>query len=214
MNALLRETTASADTLLRSVMMSSVMPSLKYSCSGSPLMLTNGSTQIPIRAEAAGALEPVPAAPGPPCRAIIVLSARSSDWNCGPLAFSPQPSMSVVWIARTSIGSRAPSKRAGTSVARSAASRASPRTQRDATEDGVQTTSTALAAFSSSSIWSSNCWPASISGSHQTDQPCASMAATSGATRALSLRAYETKMSAIPLAPVPGARRGPRCAVA
>ena len=27
-------------------MMSSVMPSLKYSCSGSPLMLANGSTQM------------------------------------------------------------------------------------------------------------------------------------------------------------------------
>jgi hypothetical protein len=34
-----------------------------------------------------------------------------------------------------------------------------------------------------------NCWPASISGSHQTDQPRASIAATIGATRALSLRA-------------------------
>ena len=38
MNALLRETTASAEILLRSVMTSSVIPSLKYSCSGSPLM--------------------------------------------------------------------------------------------------------------------------------------------------------------------------------
>ena len=46
MKALLREMTASAETLLRSVMMSSVMPSLKYSCSASPLMLANGSTQI------------------------------------------------------------------------------------------------------------------------------------------------------------------------
>jgi transmembrane sensor len=34
----LRETTARAKTLLRSVMMSSVMPSLKYSCSRSPLI--------------------------------------------------------------------------------------------------------------------------------------------------------------------------------
>src|SRR6185312_3411950 len=45
-NEPLRDTTSSADTLLRSVMMSSLMPSLKYSCSGSPLMLTNGNTQI------------------------------------------------------------------------------------------------------------------------------------------------------------------------
>ena len=44
-NALLREITASADTLLKSVMMSSLMPSEKYSCSGSPLILAKGSTQ-------------------------------------------------------------------------------------------------------------------------------------------------------------------------
>src|SRR6202008_1322894 len=54
-NELLRETTARAETLLRSVMMSSVMPSLKYSCSGSPLMLANGSTQIATRGVAEGA---------------------------------------------------------------------------------------------------------------------------------------------------------------
>ncbi|HET7222526.1 MAG TPA: hypothetical protein VFI81_04970 [Rhodanobacteraceae bacterium] len=72
---------------------------------------------------------------------------------------------------------------------RSAASRASPRTQRDATEVGVQITSTAFAASISASIWSSNSWPGVISGSHHTDQPLASIAATSGATRALSARA-------------------------
>ena len=32
--------------LLRSVMMSSLIPSLKYSCSASPLMLANGRTQM------------------------------------------------------------------------------------------------------------------------------------------------------------------------
>ena len=47
-NAVLRATTPSAETFDRSVMMSSVIPSLKYSCSGSPLMLANGSTQIDI----------------------------------------------------------------------------------------------------------------------------------------------------------------------
>ena len=35
-------------------MMSSVMPSLKYSCSGSPLMLAKGSTQIATREFGAG----------------------------------------------------------------------------------------------------------------------------------------------------------------
>src|SRR5438477_9250770 len=45
-NALFLAITEHADTLLRSVMMSSVMPSINYSCSGSPLMLSNGSTQM------------------------------------------------------------------------------------------------------------------------------------------------------------------------
>ncbi len=44
--AVLRATTSRAETLLRSVMMSSLMPSLKYSCCGSSLMLANGRTQI------------------------------------------------------------------------------------------------------------------------------------------------------------------------
>src|SRR5215472_15029500 len=42
MKAVLRAATQSADTLDRSVMMSSLIPSEKYSCSGSPLMLANG----------------------------------------------------------------------------------------------------------------------------------------------------------------------------
>jgi hypothetical protein len=47
--------TRRADTLLKSVMMSSLIPSLKYSCSGSPLMLAKGSTQMAIRPWAGGA---------------------------------------------------------------------------------------------------------------------------------------------------------------
>ena len=43
-----------------SVMMSSVMPSAKYSCSGSPLMLVNGSTAI----DGLAAVEPAVAAGG------------------------------------------------------------------------------------------------------------------------------------------------------
>jgi hypothetical protein len=38
----------------RPVMMSSEMPSAKYSCSGSPLMLANGNTAIDGRLELAG----------------------------------------------------------------------------------------------------------------------------------------------------------------
>ena len=41
-----RAITKSPETFDRSVMMSSVMPSLKYSCSGSPLMLVKGSTAM------------------------------------------------------------------------------------------------------------------------------------------------------------------------
>ena len=43
--AVLRAITSSAETFDKSVVMSSLMPSLKYSCSGSPLMFWNGSTQ-------------------------------------------------------------------------------------------------------------------------------------------------------------------------
>ena len=44
----------------RSVMMSSVMPSAKYSCSGSPLMLVNGSTAIEGLPAAARCAAPLP----------------------------------------------------------------------------------------------------------------------------------------------------------
>lgn len=160
-NALLREMTVSDDTLLRSVMMSSLIPSLKYSCSASPLMFANGSTQTANRRAVpgeggAGARFP-PAVPRGACRPIIAPSERSKAWNWALAGSLFQPSRSVVCIARTSIGRTAPLNLAGTSLARSAASRASPRTHRDVTEVGVHTTSTTLAAFSSASIWSSNC---------------------------------------------------------
>ncbi len=45
-NEVLRAITPSAEILLRSVMMSSVIPSLKYSCSGSPLMFVKGKMAI------------------------------------------------------------------------------------------------------------------------------------------------------------------------
>ena len=54
MKAVLRATTDSAETLERSVMMSSLIPSLKYSCSGSPLMLANGRTQMESRPRRGG----------------------------------------------------------------------------------------------------------------------------------------------------------------
>src|SRR5688572_14741745 len=87
-NAVLRETTASEETLLRSVMMSSLMPSLKYSCSASPLMLTKGRAQIETRfvftADAAGA-EPGGGFPacGALLRAIIEPCERWTSWYGG-----------------------------------------------------------------------------------------------------------------------------------
>jgi hypothetical protein len=68
------------------------------------------------------------------------------------------------------------SKRTGTSTPRSAASRASPRTQRESTDFGDQTTTRARACSSSREISESNSSPGEISGSHQTDQPSASSA--------------------------------------
>ena len=44
--AVLRAITPSAEIFDRSVVMSSLIPSLKYSCSESPLMFWKGSTQI------------------------------------------------------------------------------------------------------------------------------------------------------------------------
>ena len=180
---MLRETIDSADTLPRSVMMSSVMPSEKYSCSGSPLMLANGSTQMltsdlrPPAAAGGAAFFGVPS---------FASSALRRPLKARPAGRSPQPSRSVVCTARKSIGSRALSKRTGTSTPRSAASRASPRTQRESTDCGVQTTTSVRADSSSREISESNSSPGVISGSHQTDQPSASSAATSGATRSLS----------------------------
>jgi hypothetical protein len=83
--ALLRDVTAKAETLLRSVMMSSVIPSLKYSCSGSPLMLAKGSTQIETRAgpgaEADGAKPEISVtARAALLRAIMAPSARTTSW--------------------------------------------------------------------------------------------------------------------------------------
>src|SRR5215831_9644011 len=46
------------------IMMSSDMPSAKYSCSGSPLILTNGSTAMEGRSGAARSILPMAGVPG------------------------------------------------------------------------------------------------------------------------------------------------------
>ena len=61
--------TPSAETFDRSVVMSSLMPSLKYSCSASPLMLAKGSTQTETRS----ALGPSPPPPA------VARSGKRSD---------------------------------------------------------------------------------------------------------------------------------------
>src|SRR5580704_2702708 len=99
MKALLREVTFSADTLLRSVMMSSVIPSLKYSCSWSPLMLAKGRTQMATRGALAAAAEGAAPADLPDCarcRLITAESERSRSWNGALEGFSAHLSRSVV----------------------------------------------------------------------------------------------------------------------
>src|ERR1700724_4866126 len=103
-------------------------------------MLAKGRTQIPTRGAADAA----------DCAAVLFAadsfsfasSAAHSDLNGALSRFSPQASRSVVWMERTSIGKRALSKRTGTSTPRSAASRASPFTQRESTDEVLQTTTT------------------------------------------------------------------------
>ncbi len=179
----MREATWMPGTFDSALMISSVIPSLKYSFSGSALMLASGSTAIAVTFFFL-------ALPS------LDSSALQSARNCWPWRSSAQPSRSIVWTARKSSGRRAPSRRTGTSAPRSAASRASPRTQRESTDCGVQTTMMARASESSLVMRLSNSSPGAISGSHQMDHPSDSSAATNGWTRALSCREYETKMSA------------------
>jgi hypothetical protein len=54
-----REATWMPGTLARALMISSVIPSLKYSFSGSALMLARGRTAIALRAAAAGGVRPL-----------------------------------------------------------------------------------------------------------------------------------------------------------
>ena len=57
-----RAITNSQRTRDRAIRMSSTMPSAKYSCSGSPLMLANGSTAIEGRSGSGRSTAPVSAA--------------------------------------------------------------------------------------------------------------------------------------------------------
>jgi hypothetical protein len=64
----LRAMTKSCESFDSAVMMSSEMPSAKYSCSGSPLMLTNGRTAIDACSLAAAEGAALVASSSPACR--------------------------------------------------------------------------------------------------------------------------------------------------
>jgi hypothetical protein len=117
----LRAITSSAETLDKSVVMSSLIPSLKYSCSGSPLMFWNGSTQTEtIRAErrvAGGCASPANAA-----------TLAASFFHPGLSAPPFQPLKSAHWIWLNGSGGIVPSRAAWMSVPEFLAVSASART--------------------------------------------------------------------------------------
>ncbi len=150
-NAVLRETTNSAETLERSVMMSSLIPSLKYSCWGSSLMLAKGRTQIDSRR--AGGDDAISARPftTPVVRASrLPTTLRQPGASRSPL----QPARSAHWIWSKGMGNSALSTVSWTSLRSARARSASERTHSDFAASADQTTTTALAARSRSWITS------------------------------------------------------------
>src|SRR3954469_16890984 len=96
--------TDSAEIFDRSVMMSSLMPSLKYSCSASPLMLTKGRTQTDSLRDgadgAAAALLPL-SCDGAPASSAMLASTLHQPWD----VVSPaQLDRSAHWIWLNGIG--------------------------------------------------------------------------------------------------------------
>src|SRR5580658_2299765 len=141
--AVLRATTDKAETLERSVMMSSLIPSLKYSCSGSPHMLAKGRTQME------GLLGPVAVpsddcADGPPVSsAMLVTTFRQPGASRSPV----QPARSAHWMRSKGMGSTASSMRNWTSLWMARAWSASDWTHSDFAASADQMTTTALAAL-------------------------------------------------------------------
>ncbi len=93
---LLRATTVSDETLDRSVSMYSLIPSEKYSCSGSPLMLANGKTQMLARcvARAGVGSGAAPGWPPPLTRSAIEPATFQPAASISPL----QPVRSAHWM--------------------------------------------------------------------------------------------------------------------
>ncbi len=76
---------------VRALMISSVMPSLKYSASRSALMLRNGRTAIDASACAAPDTAPeVVVADGSTCNASSANAKSRAFWNLSPASFSRQ----------------------------------------------------------------------------------------------------------------------------
>src|SRR5258708_26624247 len=119
--AVLRAQTSSAETLLRSVMMSSLIPSEKYSCSGSPLMLANGRTQMESLRTA------FPDARGLLGDARLAI-APTTCFHPGVSLPPDQPARSAHWVWSNGIGRRAPSTLSWTSLVSARAPSASQRT--------------------------------------------------------------------------------------
>ncbi len=83
-NAEVRDATWSDCTFISALMISSAIPSVKYSFSGSALMLANGSTAIDVRAATAGVASGV-ALGGVTTRGDpSACATRSADWNRSP----------------------------------------------------------------------------------------------------------------------------------
>ncbi len=132
-------------------MMSSLMPSLKYSCSGSPLMLANGSTQIEwVLAVGGDGRRSAAAGARPVSSAMLSTTLRQA----GALVSPRQSASRAHWIWSKGIGSGALSTASCTSLSPARARSASERTQCDFTASADQITRTTLAAPSCSSITS------------------------------------------------------------
>ncbi len=189
--ALLRAVTDNADILDKSVVISSLIPSLKYSCSASPLMLAKGSTHM----DSLGGRSDLPAAgpgsaPVAPTRAVTLPSTLRQP---GAWTSPSQSRRSAQWIWLNGIGGTVPSTLTWTSVPFSRAASASARTHCDLAASADQITTTAPAALSRSSITSPYARWAGSSSSRHTSWPRTRNASATCRACASVDRAYETK---------------------
>ena len=133
-------------------MMSSLMPSEKYSCWGSSLMLANGRTAMERAGGGAWAAWRWSKRSG---RAASPMKPRTSARKASQalsLASPFQWASSAVWVSSNMIGRSQASMITGTSVPRRSAMVASALTQRESTERGDHSTTTALASLSAFSV--------------------------------------------------------------